>query len=550
MMALPPPPFPTRFDDGDDKSAPTSNAFASWPEAGETVQEQEQRNAKWETVKTEQETYLEGLEGKLERLAHPALASTSNGDSGYGSHEPKLDIPEDVEDSIAEEDVDYGSGPEDEATREGVALLWRDLEEDEGLSDRETEETPAGSPSKHVLVIPATPSGGDDDEDDEDDSEEEHGDGVLAYRMPAELADDVQNRRISFSGSVRISGGIRSSSKSHRHRRPPPFADLFTPALPPNANPLPSHGLPRNASISSISNSRSGSPSRPSSSHGRSLSSSSLLPLYQQPVAREAYSVYSSSPSSQLQSRSSSPCSSIYAPLQAPKNHCPSPMFVPIISKRKPSSSGLSFKDYLRGRDYRSDGESDEEVFRGYRELVERQRRKRERWERRRQRELDLERGTGSFWTKVSDLLAIGAAGSRARGGGVGYGATATTSLGSRGRRGSAPEEERRARRARSRLSISSDGIDDESSSDEEEEEAQHLANKRSAASGAGGRGSSTPKIKTEEDVRFGTAPGRWITISWWKYKIGEWWKSLVSLLEWSARKEEASRREGMYESL
>lgn len=486
-------------------------------------------------------------------MAHPALASTSNGDSGYGSHEPKLYIPEDVEDYIAEEDVvEYGSGPEDEAAREGAPLLWRDLEEDEGISHREPEETPAGSPSKHVLVIPATPSGTgeEDDEEEDDDSEDEHGDGILTYRMPSELSDDAQSRRISFSGSVRISGGFRSSTKAHRHRRPPPFADLFKPALPHNAAPLVSHGLPRNASISSISNSRSGSPSRPSSSHGRNLSSSSLLPIYQQPVPREAYSVYSSSPSSQLQSRSSSPCSSIYAPLQAPKNHCPSPMFVPFISNRKPSNSGLSFKDYLRGRDYRSDGESDEEVFRGYRELVERQRRKRERWERRRQRELELEKGTGSFWTKFSELLAIGAAGSRARGGGVGYGATATTSLGSRGRRGSAPDEERSVRRTRSRLTISSDGVDDESSSDEEEEEAQHLANKRAAALGAGGRRSSTPKIKTEEDVRFGTAPGRWMTISWWKYKIGEWWKSLAGLLEWSARKEEAGGREGLYESL
>lgn len=485
-------------------------------------------------------------------MAPVALASTSNGDSGYGSHEPKLDIPEDVEDYIVEEDVDYGSGPEDEAAREGAPLLWRDLEEDEGVSHRVSEETPAGSPSKHVLVIPATPSGtgeDDDEEEEEDDSEEdERGDGILAYRMPAELADDAQSRRISFSGSVRISGGFRSSAKAHRHRRPPPFADLFTPALPPNAAPLASHGLPRNASISSITNSRSGSPSR--SSHGRNLSSSSLLPLYQQPVVREAYSVYSSSPSSQLQSRSSSPCSSIYAPLQAPKNHCPSPMFVPFISKRKPSTSGLSFKDYLRGRDYRSDGESDEEVFRGYRELVERQRRKRERWERRRQRELELEQGRGSFWTKVTELLAIGAAGSRARGGGVGYGATATTSLGGRGRGELASDEERRVRRTMSGLSISSDGIDDESSSDEEEEEAQHLVNKRAAALGARGRTSSTPKIKTEEDVRFGTAPGRWMTVSWWRYKVGEWWKSLAGLLEWSARKEEAGAREGLYESL
>lgn len=483
-------------------------------------------------------------EGKLQKLGHPARASTSNGqDSGYGS-QPRLDIPEDIdEEYTAEEEVTYGSDVEDESAREGVALLWRDQEEDETIS--EPEETPAGSPSKHVVVIPATPSEAEDDkpsDDDDEEEEEDPEDGALVYRIPSELAEELQHRRISFSDSVRISGGIRSSAGPHRHRRPPPFADLFAPGLPPNATErtplsLSSQAITRSASVSSVSNSRSGSPNR---LFTRNFSSSSIL----QPIARDAYSIYSSSPTSQLQSRSSSPCSSIYAPLQAPKNHCPSPMFVRVAPKRKGSSSGISFKDYLRGRDTRSDGESDEEVFRGYRDLVDRQMRKRERWEKRKRRDEARASGKGSFWSRVGDLLAIGA-GVGTRTGGVGYGATATTALGSRGRRRRARDEEERARRTRSRLSISSDGMDDDSSSSDDEE----VARQSRSWTGRNSAQSQPPNVKSEVDVRFGAAPRRWTTLSWWGWKVRGWWKSLASLFAWSPLKEEAER-EGVYESL
>lgn len=479
---------------------------------------------------------LESTEGKLHKLANPARASTSNHDSGYGSHDPKLAMAQDVDDYDAEDDVGYGSGPEDEAAREGEALLWREREA--STSEGEPEETPATSPSKRVLVIPATPAD-DEDEDQEgesegDDSEDEE-EGGIVYRAPSPRANDVQNRRISFSDSVRISGGIRS--KSRRHRRPPPFADLFSPQpLPPNATErtpptLYSHHTARNPSVSSLSNSRSNSPSRPPSSHGvftRNLSSSSLLPLHN---TRDVYSVYSSSPTSQLPSRSSSPCSSIYAPLQAPKSHCPAPGFVRLTPKRKAPSSGISFKDYLRGRDSRSDGESDEEVFRGYRELVERQRRKKERWEKRRLREQELQRGTGSFWSKVTDLLAVRAAGAGMRGG-VGYGSTATTL-----HRG-AHEDGRTVKGRRSRLSISSEGADDSSDSDLEAQP----TSKRSR--------NSAPKVKTEVDVRFGTAPGRWFTRAWWSWKVGMVFKSLEDLLEGISAKEASADREAAYQSL
>lgn len=436
-----------------------------------------------------------------------------------------------AEDYDPEEDVNYGSGSEDEAAREGEALLWRENATAEGA----TEQTPAASPFKRVLVIPATPSEDQDEEDDgvSDDGDEDEEEGEMIYRMPSQKGDDMQNRRISFSDSVRISGGIRS--KSHRHRRPPPFVDLFAPLpLPPNATErtpltLNTHHVARNPSISSLSNSRSNSPNRPPSPHGiftRNLSSSSLLPLH---GARDAYSIYSSSPTSQMPSRSSSPCSSIYAPLQAPKSHCPAPGFVRLTPKRKPTHGGISLKDYLRGRDSRSDGESDEEVFRGYRELVERQRRKKERWEKRRKREQELENGTGSFWTKVTDLLAVRAAGAGTRGG-VGYGATTTTL-------GRGQEDGRSAKRSRSRLSISSEGGDESSSSDEE----QQVGSKRGRP--------SAPRIKTEADVRFGTAPRRWLTTAWWSWKLGGMIKSLADLLEAVSLKE-ADRDEGVYESL
>lgn len=60
MMALPPPPFPTRFSNEDDKATSTPPASESWPEPGATVQEQQPR-FKWSSVRTEQEQYIDAL---------------------------------------------------------------------------------------------------------------------------------------------------------------------------------------------------------------------------------------------------------------------------------------------------------------------------------------------------------------------------------------------------------------------------------------------------------------------------------------------------------
>jgi len=59
MMALPPPPFPTRFSDDHRKSETIPQTSDTWPEPGETVQEHS--SLKWVSVKTEQEQYIDQL---------------------------------------------------------------------------------------------------------------------------------------------------------------------------------------------------------------------------------------------------------------------------------------------------------------------------------------------------------------------------------------------------------------------------------------------------------------------------------------------------------
>lgn len=375
--------------------------------------------------------------------------------------------------------------------------------------------TPDESPEKRVAVIPATPA-----ETDEGDSGAEDDEGEEEARLTA--AGPSDNRRISFSNSVRISGGIRTSTRPHRHRRPlPEVADMFTPAEALPRGPRRSASAASHAS--SLSSSRAASPSRPP---GVALSrdgsfSSSLLPLHHQTTGGTAtYSFYSSSPGSQLPSRSSSPCSSIYAPLQASKKHCPSPMLVQ--PPRRLQDGTLSFKDYLRGREG-SMSESDEDVVRGYRELVEQQRRKRERWDHRRRhrraRLSEVEDGDEDeepalgFWSRVGELLAIGAAGTGNRGAMiVNYGAT-TQGLAGHG-------QKPRTGQARSRLSISSDADSDDSEGEDGGllKRVKVRSSRRSRGGGGGDR-TSTGAASDGTLVRSWRWLGRQVSRFLWVFK-------------------------------
>lgn len=164
------------------------------------------------------------------------------------------------------------------------------------------------------------------------------------------------SRRISFNSSVRISGGIRSS-----HRRPPLHTDLFSPSPPSSASNL-DHRTDAYARTRSVS---------PSGRQPRDASNSS---------SQLGPERHGSTNTSGFPSRSSSPCSSIYAPLQPPSNTVPtSTMFVPRPmpgASRDRDGSGLrGFRDYLLGG---GDGSSDEEEVdgrrMGYRSLLEAQR--------------------------------------------------------------------------------------------------------------------------------------------------------------------------------
>lgn len=263
-------------------------------------------------------------------------------------------------------------------------------------------------------------------------------------------------QRISFSNSVRISGGIHT--RPHRHQRPP--LECF----PRRASSMERSGstsrdarpetAPSPLLVASVTSSNLNSPSRATSpsGSGRTLSSHSTPSLnviapkprrlsssshLSSSFSHPTYAYYSASPGSQVASRGSSPCSSIYAPLQPPSKHTPNPLFVrpaPRLQRQRSGSSGLSFQEYLReGYDAfdASDDDHSDAVASvsarspGYRELVEQQRRKRAQWEQRKRRRVEENRrkqsmaqgshgpqeadGEGSgFWSGVKRFFAVG----------------------------------------------------------------------------------------------------------------------------------------------
>ncbi|KDE09430.1 hypothetical protein MVLG_00333 [Microbotryum lychnidis-dioicae p1A1 Lamole] len=582
-------------------------------------------------LKTEREQYLEALETKLTKLAQPAKLGTSKTDSGYGGshtspqvgldrlllmHDDLLDdidvnqpvlatMPEQPEGFTDEDDEDE----DDEETIQGRSLLsraakpgvtdgLRRFEPSPGQKIPREEETPSASPRKddNIFVIPPTPSHEDVEEARQrehsaeavtDDPEEENGDGqddeemppLEFNRRPSTLDNDPnsahypsedsseQPRRISFSSSVRISGGIRSKGRSSRTRQRPAIpSDLFSPA-PSTSFALTvedvarmgymAHPLPRNASLNqSRGSSRTNSPSRGATTAGisilRTVSSSSSLGIHNS--YREAAilnggasSIYSSS----VPSRSSSPCSSIYAPLKRPSETCPNPMSVKPPAKRvrsapRTSVSGLSFREFLRlnglsrSGDADGAGAEDEESMaeRGYRELVEEQRRRKERLDKRKKQHTgrassvlngDLGQdptASRGFWNRVWGMLGNGSGrsgiGRTSSGALLGatptfpvYGTTGTTPLTTDG--------SRRVERNRSSLSITSSVAGDQGSSDEGEADdprtnVNALSSRTRPISNASG--DTKERIKSEVDVRFGPAPGRWFSSGWILWKL------------------------------
>ncbi|GAA5921977.1 hypothetical protein JCM3775_003446 [Rhodotorula graminis] len=445
MPLLPPPPpqFPTRFSHAEPQELQDAPAQAAWPAEGPEGVDVDGQSIEW-AIKTQGEEHIDRLEARLARLAAvPASSPSSSADVRPLDSLPTL--PSSDFDDLDEPDLHPDAAVGEEPEADGVAV---GDEADEGRALLSA----AGSPKGHNEAA----------QQDLHFSHDEQNDALVAAAaqtleqggtldLPADLAPAVL-QRISFGETVRISGGIRSSSRPHRHRHV--HADLFHPPPPHertsllSAQPRPI-SAPSDLLVAAVTPaagpSRSTSPASRSrrtsmsSSHRSGTSFAHLHPSSQ---------ALSSSPASYGASRSSSPCSSIYAPLQPPSKFSPNPLWVRTTSqrglRRTRSGASLSFQDFLRsGAAYASPDDEDDsddedesalvdaadELLdpRGrrfgparaeYRDLVEAQRARRERWEARRAakearvRDAEAKARKGArFWDRVARLLALGMTG-------------------------------------------------------------------------------------------------------------------------------------------
>lgn len=387
--------------------------------------------------------------------------------------------------------------------------------------------------------------------------------------------------RISFQDSVRITSGFRGSAHRHRPRNAlsPTVEKSDVHNAPPKTTAAPSD-LFVQAVTPSASTSRSTSPfshqvrrmSRSSSSLGHSAS---LLSVGSYP--------YSSSPASfGGASRSSSPCSSIYAPLQPPSRHCPNPLLVkPSGGPLRRSRSGTSFQDFLRKNRHVSEegavadesdedsdakpdpdvdevvGMSDEPRRLEYHDLVEQQRAKKARWEARRrarraERRSEASRKAPTLWTRVGRFLLHGRIDGRLPDGDSATGAAAparSPAVPDRLRRPSlehSPVRSSPLARATSQSSLSS-------VSSIEDEILEHPHSRHAPGPGAARpKPARPPRIKTEDDVRFGPKPERYFRASWWRYQVRRLRRAVArffktALAGWRASQHRKRERETGY---
>ncbi|GAA5989499.1 hypothetical protein JCM5350_005938 [Sporobolomyces pararoseus] len=434
---LPPPPiprFPQQFTDDQGEEEEEEQSSRSKVVLSE-MQEVETRGnhhhhdtQKW-NLKTEAEEHLQRLEDKLERLTSNSRVEQSQRTLGRTSDISEPDLSQ-LQDYSGDQcyDFDRNENEDDQGDEEAEGEAAGHEEEGRALlsiAEQSTEETKNGIT----------------DEDDDDGEADLSGNDEIERlnRRVHPFENMTTAQRISFSNSVRISGGIHT--RPHRHRPPIETSSNFPRRSPSNerSNPHSHHRearpetAPSPLLVASVTSSSSNvnSPSRATSPSGRSsttslnvlvapkprrLSSSSHLSSSGYNPAFPYY--YSASPGSQIPSRGSSPCSSIYAPLQPPSKHTPNPLFVrpsPRLLQRQQSTSGgggsttsgLSFQEYLReGYDqaFEESDDDDSDVVSGgggrgrvpkspgYRELVEQQRKQRAQWEERRRRRIQDKR--------------------------------------------------------------------------------------------------------------------------------------------------------------
>ncbi|GAA6055118.1 hypothetical protein JCM3770_007449 [Rhodotorula araucariae] len=553
LLPPPPPQFPTRFADAD---TPTEEprVQAEWPEArDETAPEDLQPGGAVEWgLRTEREEHLDRLEARLAQLratedpspstrAHPAgapAASFTDDLSDVDEEQSAPGPPQDAEGAAAGDEADEGrallSAVETPSGHTQASQEARDKAEDEG-----------GLPPNAVSLDTAALN-------------------ASVAQLPPHLAQAALHR-ISFGNTVRISGGMRSSSRPHRHRHAEAFAappaHERTSLLSSQPRPI---SAPSNLLVAAVAPTTGPSRSTsPAPSRGRRASISSYLSTGSFAHLHASSYPVSSSPTSYGASRSSSPCSSIYAPLQPPSRYCPNPLWVRTTQerglRRSRSSGSLSFQDFLRsGAAYAAyddddDDDSDEDDLdagaledeadvRGrrfgpsraeYRDLVAAQQARRARWEARRAAKearlrAEAQRAKGPrFWDRVAGLLALGMVGAGpVRAGGLGgstrTGAGAGAFRSGAGRRGWGKSPARPSPLARqvgrppSMLSVDSSA---ESLSSDWGSETGDIAAPRRACP----PGSARPAVvKTEADVRFGPAPARYFRLAWLRYKLAQ----------------------------
>lgn len=384
-----------------------------------------------------------------------------------------------------------------------------------------------------------------------------------------------QPGRISFKDSVRISSGLRTSS--HRHRPP----NALSPAVErPDAAAGTAKVIgtaPSDLLVQAVTPSLSASTSRATSPLGRQgsrrMSQSSGSFSNAAGLLHAGSYPYSSSPTSYGgASRSSSPCSSIYAPLQPPSRHCPNPMLVrPLGAPPRRTRSSQSFQEFLRKNrqhssddgqsghdsDEDSDAKLEDDVDEAdgavsprrleYHDLVEAQRAKKARWEARRrlraaQKRQEALRNAPSLWSRLGMLLLHGHTDGAVRLGGSPTTPVAPPPLSAMPDRlshasfDSSPARSSPLARAASQSSLSSVSTIRDSDSEADLDSPTLDSNGKTHAR-------ATPVVKTESDVRFGPAPARYFKASWWRAQFRRIRRALAQFWKTAAAGWQASRR-------
>lgn len=578
LLAPPRPSFPARFDTSD-RPPEASSSTASWPEEvrGEATPSapggEDRGQVTWQ-IKTDKELHLDRLEARLQQLRADSPSDLPLAEvDAFLLPESSFDRDEEPIAGLVDEPLDP---PEDE-NDEGRALL-----------------SAAASPAIQRVDESALRA-----EDDEvvNAFDESSGNAERSSRPAARLAS-----RISFKDSVRITSGFRSSSHQHQHQHQRPSNALapLTERTGLLSGQTRTGSAPSDLLVQAVAPSGASSRSQSPLARGSRRASQSSNSLGNAATLLHAGSYqYSSSPASYGgASRSSSPCSSIYAPLQPPSRHCPNPMLVRPIGgplRRKRSSS--SFQEFLRKNRHLSDDDDDdgadgdgdeseedsdakadldlgddaEDSGEGdgrdplrleYHDLVEQQRAKKAQWEARRriraaQKRQQALRDAPTLWTRIVRVFLYGHSSS--------------------GSEGEVPAIERREARPTIRTAAPGGRFAARTSSSYEHSPVRSSPLARAASHSSlstvstmatesdsdvadaggppqrnGGRRpplppngttAGTASIKTEADVRFGPAPARYFSVGWIKHQLRRLKRAVAKLFQTAVVGWHASQR-------